>query len=187
MLVILLLVGLVLIGSSGEESSVSPTGDTASASSTRPSTPVTLAGPVTSIAGTGPRSPVAASDLTSFLRNQQSKAFPDTAVGAVTCPPGPYRVGHVILCDMELEGSPVRYRLEITGVTTYNAAAIAPIIDTNKAEKLVESSETGTTADCGPPRIRQLTVGSTFSCTTASSTWEFTVQDDNGRVEGFRR
>ena len=146
----------------------------------------TTGGPTTSVAGTGEAATVTASSITRFLREEQLKTTPDVTVGAISCPPGPYRVGHVVLCRMRLEDADVLYRVEITGTTAYNAKAARPIIDTDKAEALVEQNELDATADCGSPRIRQVDIGYEFTCTTATSTWDFTVKDEGGRIEGSR-
>lgn len=190
LLLVVGLIGLIALGRSSQDTFDSALPDLTSTSTLptpRPTTGVAPRGPATSVAGTGARASTTSDELVDFLRKQQSRAFPDIAIGNVSCPSDPYRVGHVILCEMQLESSPVRYRVEISGVTTYLAAPDGPIIDTDKGESLIESTEPGSTADCGSPRIRQFTVGATFSCTTASTSWEFTVEDEEGRVTGSRR
>ena len=147
----------------------------------------TATGPTTSVVGTGPPSTVTAAQATGFLKEQQEKVLPDVPVTSVTCPPGPYNVGHVIICRLVLQFTPVQYRVEITGVDSLQVKPVKPIIDTDKAEALVESNEPGATADCGSPRIRQVDIGATFSCRTATSTWDFTVRDEQGQVAGIRR
>ena len=54
-------------------------------------------------------------------------------------------------------------------------------------KKLVEAKEPGAAADCGLPRVRQVDIGFRFSCTTATSTWEFTVKGEDGQLSGVRR
>lgn len=121
------------------------------------------------------------------MKEQQEKALPDVPVSTVTCPSEPYRVGHVILCRMVLQATPVLYQVTITGVDALVVKPARPIIDTDKAEVLVEDNEVGSVADCGSPRIRQVEIGATFSCRTATSTWDFTVRDEYGQVAGTRR
>jgi len=193
-LLLLLVVGAVFLGSSSKPDPVAvPTTSepptTAADPSTERSTRTTTAGsgPTTSVAGTGPASSVTASQAVAFLKEEQEKALPDVPVDDVSCPPEPYNVGHVIVCRLVLQGSPVLYPVEITAVDLFQVKQTKPIIDTDKAEKLVQDREPGTTADCGSPRIRQVDVGATFSCETESSTWDFTVSDEDGQVAGTRR
>lgn len=137
--------------------------------------------------GSGPRSSLTATRAASLLRDAQERTTPDLAVGDSTCPAGPYRVGHVMTCSLRLESSLVVYRVQVTTDVEIGLEPIRPIIDTQKAAELVTSKEPGATATCGLPRIRQVDVGFVFSCTTATSTWDFTVKDQDGQLSGVRR
>lgn len=132
----------------------------------------------TSVAGTGPPTRISASSAAASLRSKQRAGTPDLTIGAISCPPGPYRVGQVVVCGMRLEDAEVFYRTTVTGPETLDFTATSPIVDTDKAEALMESKEPGTTADCGAPRVRQLDVGATLTCSSAASTWVFTVTPD---------
>ncbi len=186
LLLLLIIGGTVLAINSAEES---PTTTEPAPSTTRFATVPTSTGtgPVTSVAGSGPTSSVTADQVKTFLKEEQEKAFPDVQVLSVTCPPEPYKVGHVILCRMVIQTTPIFFRVTITGVDGFETKLTKPVIDTDKAEELVETNEPGTVADCGSPRIRQVDVGATFPCRTAASTWDFTVRDENGQVTGRRR
>ena len=190
LLLLLVVGGVVLaINSADDETSPSTTSFTLRPTTTGFATgpTSTAAGPTTSVAGTGPTATVTAADAEGFLKEQQQKVLPDVPVGTVTCPPEPYRVGHVIICRLVLQGTPVLYRVEITGIDFLQVKPTRPIIDNDKAEVLVEQNEVGAQADCGSPRIRQVDVGAAFSCRTATSSWDFTVRDENGQVAGTRR
>jgi len=130
---------------------------------------------------------VTADQAAGFLKEQQEKVLPDVPVDSVSCPPEPYNVGQVIICRVVLQGTPVLYRVDVTGVDSIQVKPTKPIIDTAKAETLIESKEPGVSPDCGSPRIRQVDVDSTFSCKTTASTWDFTVRDEKGQVAGTRR
>jgi len=183
-LVVLVLVGAALLTANSDMASDGP--DPTSTSPTATTEPVAIGG-ATTVPGAGPRSSMTATAAAATMRREQERTTPDLAVGAATCPAGPYRVGHRMVCLLDLEGTEVSYVVEITSDTTINLTAVRTIIDTRKAAALIEGSEPGTTADCGPPRIRQVEVDATFECTTATSTWDFTVQDADGQLSGVRR
>jgi len=191
LLLVLLLVGIaVLLATSDDDDSTPPTtrfvpGTTSPAAGG--TTSPAAGGATTSVVGTGAATSITAADMTRFLREEQLKATPTLAVGTITCPPGPFRVGHVVICRMRLEDANVQYRVEVTSTTFISAKAVRPIIDTVKAEDLVETKEPGSTATCGAPRVRQVEIRSTFTCRTASSTWDFTVKDEQGQIEGIQR
>ena len=144
-------------------------------------------GPSTTMLGSGAPVSLTAAQAAAQLMADQQRTAPDLAVGTATCPPEPYRVGHVMICSIPLEGTIVSYRLEVTGETTVMPTAVRPVIDTRKAAEVVEAKEPGAAVDCGLPRIRQVDVGFRFSCTTAASTWDFTVKGQDGKLSGVRR
>ena len=183
-LLAIVLVGAALLAANSYVASDGP--DPTSTSPTATTAPAAI-GDATTVPGTGPRSSMTATAAAATMRREQERTTPDLAVGTTTCPAGPYRVGHRMVCLLELEGTEVSYVVEITSDTSINLTALRTIIDTRKAAALIEGSEPGTTADCGPPRIRQVEVGATFACTTATSTWDFTVQDEDGQLSGVRR
>ncbi|MEJ7765276.1 MAG: hypothetical protein WKF86_07260 [Acidimicrobiales bacterium] len=194
LLLLLVIGGAILAANSGDDDLSIPgttigTGVTLAPSTTRSTrVPTTSAiGSTTSIAGTGPASSVTATQAAGFLKEEQEKALPDVTVDSAKCPPEPYNVGHVIICRLVLQGTPVLYEVEISDVESIRLKPpLMPIIDTDKAEALIETQEAGVQPDCGSPRIRQVEVGATFSCTTTSGSWEFTVKDENGQVSGSR-
>jgi len=192
LLLLIVIGGVVLAVNSVEEAAVPLPDPTTSRfelgpSTTRFATVPTSTGPVTSVAGTGPPASVTADQAETFLQEEQEKVLPDVPVLSVACPAEPYKVGHVIICRMTLQTTPVLYQVTITDVNGLVVKPTKPIIDTDKAEDLIEANEAGSVADCGSPRIRQVEIGATFSCRTASSTWEFTVRDEKGQISGTRR
>jgi len=82
---------------------------------------------------------------------------------------------------------PLLFRIEIVDVSKITGVPVGVVIDTRKAAALVESQEPGTSADCGLPRIRQVGTGYSFVCTTATSTWDITVEDKEGTISSARR
>jgi len=193
LLLLLVIGGAILAANSGDDDLTVPgttigTGVTLAPSTSRSTrVPTTsVIGPTTSIGGIGPASSVTAAQAAGFLKEEQEKVLPDVTVDSVRCPPEPYNVGHVIICRVALQGTPVLYEVEVTDVEAIRVKPLKPIIDTDKAEALIETQEAGVEPDCGSPRIRQVEVGATFSCTTTSGSWEFTVKDENGQVSGSR-
>ena len=189
LLLLLLIVGGTALAIYGdrEQTAATTTTSVAPDAPTTTRSPGAGTGPTTSVAGTGPPASVTSDQAEGFLREEQEKVLPDVPVLSVDCPPEPYRVGHVILCRMVLQTTPVVYQVTITGEDALVVKPARPIIDTDKAEALVQQNEVGSVADCGTPRIRQVDIGATFTCRTAASTWEFTVRDDKGQVSGIRR
>ena len=186
-LLLLIIIGGTALAIYGDEEETAATTSVAPGDPTTTRSPGAGTGPTTSVAGTGAPASVTSDQAEGFLRDEQEKVLPDVPVVSVDCPPEPYRVGHVILCRMMLQTTPVVYQVTITGEDALVVKPARPIIDTDKAEALVEQNEVGSEADCGSPRIRQVDVGATFTCRTAASTWEFTVRDDKGQVAGIRR
>ena len=184
----LVLLGIVVVGGSQlagkDEARVVVGGPISTAS--QPSTTLS-SGPSTTVLGSGAPSSLTTAQAAAQLEADQQRTAPDLAVGTATCPPEPYRVGHAMICSIPLEGTIVSYRVEVTGDTTVIPTALRPVIDTRKAAELVEAKEAGAAADCGLPRVRQVDVGSRFSCTTATSTWDFTVKGQEGQLSGVRR
>ena len=121
-----------------------------------------------------------------FLRDKQREATPDLRVGATTCPKGRYREGDVVVCRMRLQDATVFYRVEVTGERTLRIRPTTPIIDTDRAEALVEEKQPGTRADCGLPQVRQLEVGDRFTCMAGRTVWDFVVTTSGG-VSGIPR
>lgn len=179
-MLLLLAVGFALLRS--EEAKVTASGPddepTTSLGSTR--------GPASSVAGTGRLTSITATRAASSLRAEQQQKAPQLTVGAITCPAGTYREGQVVVCEMLLEDATVLYEVAVTGQQSLEFKPTDPVVDTDKAEALMQSKEPGTTADCGSPRVRQLDVGATFTCRSASSTWVFTVTPD-GDLFGTKR
>lgn len=182
----LVLLGLAAVGGSRLTGDREPSPDREPATTAPPSTTLAAA-PSTTVLGSGAPVPLTAAQAGAQLKADQQRTAPGLAVDTATCPPEPYRVGHVMICSIPLEGTIVSYRLEVTGDTTVIPTALRPVIDTRKAAELVEAKEPGTAADCGLPRVRQIDVGFRFSCTTPSSTWEFTVKGEDGQLSGIRR
>lgn len=185
-LVLLLMIalgGILLAQSADERDTAADSSDTVA---TTPRLSTTSAGPTTSAAGTGAMSAVNASNAASSLREKQQRATPDLTIGLVTCPPAPYLVGHVVVCRMDLGDATILYRVEITGEQTLRMEVVAPIVDTDDAEAVMEEKEPGATADCGEPRVRQVEVGGRITCQTQSYTWDFTVGPD-GNLTGTTR
>ena len=184
----LVLLGIFVVGGSQlagkDEARVVVRGPISTTS--QPSTTLS-SGPSTTVLGSGAPVSLTAAQAAAQLEADQERTAPDLAVGTAICPLEPYRVGHVMICSIPLEGTIVSYRVEVTSETTVRPTALRPVIDTRKSAELVEAKEAGATADCGQPRVRQVDVGSRFSCTTASSTWDFTVKDEEGQLSGVRR
>ncbi|MEO5680093.1 MAG: hypothetical protein ABIS47_10530 [Acidimicrobiales bacterium] len=193
-LLLLVVLGGALLArrSGGGDSATRPTATVAAPSPSPPTTTVehptsslSIREPTTSVAGTGPAASLTPSQAAGMLKQKQLEAMPDIPVGTVACPPGPYKVGHLVLCRVLLSGTPVIFWVKVTGDLSIDYGPAKPVIDTDKAEKLIEAKEPGTTADCGSPRIRQFDVGATFACRTATSTWNFSVLEKG--IEGTRR
>ena len=183
----LVLLGIVVVGGSQltGDSEPSPVRDPAT-TATQPSTSLPTR-PSTTVLGSGAPVSLTSTQAAARLKVDQQRTAPGLAVGTATCPPEPYRVGHLMVCSIPLEGTIVSYRLEVTGETTVIPTAVRPVIDTRKAAELIEAEEPGATVDCGLPRVRQVDIGSRFSCTTPTSTWEFTVKGQEGQLSGTRR
>jgi len=181
----LVLLGIVVVGASQltGNSEPSPVPDPAT---TAPQ-PSLATGPSTTMLGSGSPVSLTAAQAAAQLKVDQQRTAPGLAVGTATCPPGPYRVGHLMICSISLEDTIVSYQMEVTGDATVIPTALRPVIDTRKAAELVEAREPGAAVECGLPRVRQVDVGSTFSCTTATSTWDFTVKGQEGQLSGVRR
>ena len=184
----LVLLGIVVVGGSQLTGDDDEAKIVRSPISTAPQpSPSVATGPSTTVLGSGAPASLTAAQAAGQLEADQERTAPGLAVGTATCPPGPYRVGHVMICSIPLEGTLVSYRMEVTGDTTVIPTALRPVIDTRRAAELVETREPGAAVDCGLPRVRQVDIGFRFSCRTATSTWNFEVENDEGRLSGVRR
>lgn len=178
-LVLLLLVaGAVRLAREGNEPDVAT--DSTDTVVTDPLPAPTTSGPTTSVAGSGAVSSVTAATAAPLVRDLQQRNYPDLTIGITTCPPSPYRIGHVLVCRMELGDAVVLVRVEITGDQTLKSVPASPIVDTDKAEALMEEKEPGANAECGEPRVRQVQAGDRITCRTTTYTWDFTVGADGG-------
>lgn len=183
----LVLLGIVAVGGSQLTKEPKPGPVRDPVTTAPPPSPTPATGPSTTLLGSGAPTGLTAAQAASQLNADQQRTAPGLIVGTATCPPEPYRVGHLMICSIPLEGTIVSYRVEVTSDTTIIPTALRPVIDTFKAVELVEAKEPGAAADCGLPRVRQVDIGFRFSCTTAASTWEFTVKGEDGQLSGVRR
>lgn len=170
--------GAVLVVRNGNEPDVAA--DSTDTVATDPPRAATTSGPTTSVAGIGAVSSVTAATAAPLVRDLQQRNYPDLTIGLTTCPPGPYRIGHVVVCRKELGDAAVLVRVEITGDQTLTSVPASPIVDTDQAEALMEEKEPGASAECGEPRVRQVQPGERITCRTATYTWDFTVGADGG-------
>lgn len=184
LVLLVLAVGAILLVRIGAErdgaAGSTDTTDTTGTAATDPPRATTTSGPTTSVAGSGPVSSVTAATAAPLVRDLQQRNYPDLTIGLTTCPPSPYQVGHVVVCRMELGDAVVLVRVEITGDQTLKSVPASPIVDTDKAEALMEEKEPGANAECGEPRVRQVQTGERITCRTETYTWDFTVGADGG-------